>query len=511
MADFQGETLLFDTQLSKAQAPSGKRAMCISSRYGSKKKTAEKAARWKAEQKKKRKKKARQNRGQGKIEQKRPRTDSLIVEPLQVTGEVDDVFEDATVTSSTAYIELKDKVLARLNDPDIIQCKVGAVLEERIEEILKREEQDTFYLLDLSTVLIKYLAWKEHLPRVMPFYATKCNPDRMLTETLVTCGAGMDVASMGEMKLALSLGVNPEDLIFANPCKNPTHISFAKKHDVRMMTFDNMGELDKVAKLFPEAELVIRILSDDSHSTCRFGSKFGADKDKEVEPLLDAAYSKGLNVVGVSFHVGSGCQDAVAYRNTLQMAREVFDMAESKGHPMTLLDIGGGMPGVDSEELQFATVAKEITSCLNEFFPDEGIRVIGEPGRYFASECMVLVASVIAKREREIGNSDTPDEKPEMCAQYYISDGVYGSFNNLFFDHATASPIPLKKDESGDTQRSVVFGPTCDSIDLLCEDVQLPNLEVGDFVYFFNMGAYTNAAASCFNGFERPQIHYMIT
>ena len=187
---FAGETLLFGTQLSKENAPSGKRAMCISSRYRSQKKKtpADKAAKWKAEQKKKRKKKAKQNKGR--VVQRRGRSESLLVEPVEVTGEVADVFEDAAITCSPAYLELKEKVLARLSDDTILQCSAGAQLEERIKEIINKEQEDTFYLLDLTTVLIKYLQWLEHLPRVAPLY-------------------GMTLAFRFHLSLSLSLYLSP--------------------------------------------------------------------------------------------------------------------------------------------------------------------------------------------------------------------------------------------------------------------------------------------------------------
>jgi ornithine decarboxylase len=358
---------------------------------------------------------------------------------------------------------------------------------------------------------------------------------------------------MQEMKVALSKGLNGDKIIFANPCKMPAHIRFAKENGIEMMTFDNKAELLKVHAIFPTAKMVLRILGDDSHSTMRFGSKFGANVHTEALSLLECAYSLGLAVIGVSFHVGSGCQSAEAYTNSLSLARHVFDIAEELGHPMTFLDIGGGTPGVDTEDLKFSEIARTISRDLTKMFPPH-IRVIAEPGRYFASECVVLVTSIIAKRERNIPceDSNNNNEAKEIKQiDYYISDGVYGSFNNLFFDHARAQPVPMQRNvrkspsrddfpvgspsdsgscgsppqENGfgsppkdspfgsppNKSRSTVFGPTCDSIDLICKDVELPDLEINDIVYFLNMGAYTSAAASSFNGFNPPSTVYMIS
>jgi len=372
------------------------------------------------------------------------------------------------------------------------------------------------------------------MPRVQPFYAVKCNPDPFLITTLVACGAGLDVASMPEMQKGINAKQNPDNMIFANPCKMGEHIRFAAANGVTKMTFDNAAELRKVHRFFPEAQMVLRILADDSHSTMRFGSKFGANVNTEVVPLLTLAYELGLSVIGVSFHVGSGCQSGEAYRNSLLLAKKVFDIAEGMGHPMNFLDIGGGFLGSDTETVVFADVATSITASLDELFSPD-VRVIAEPGRYFASECVVLVTTVIARRERE--HKVEESDESSTYVDYYISDGVYGSFNNMFFDYYRPTPVALKKDPSPSKRgpevekeaspipvakaeelpttptqhQSTLFGPTCDSIDVVCKDIEMPDLEIGDHVYFFNMGAYTAAAASHFNGFAPPKPHYIIS
>jgi len=496
---------------------------------------------------------------------------------VEVTTCAIDVLESKSDLDAQ-YKQLKDKVLSKLPEPEtLVHINQSQTLEERIRNFFdSNAELNTIYLVDLTTVIVKYKDWINVLPNVEPFYAMKCNPDDNIISALVACGAGLDCASMQEMKVALSKGLDGKKIIFANPCKMPAHIKFARENGIEMMTFDNKAELLKVHEIYPNAKMVLRILGDDSHSTMRFGTKFGANVHTEAPPLLEYAYSLGLSVIGVSFHVGSGCQSAEAYTNSLSLARKVFDMAEELGHPMTFLDIGGGTPGVDTEDLKFSEIAQTISRDIKQMFSPD-VRVIAEPGRYFASECVVLVTSVIAKRERVIppeDGSETPGTESKRI-DYYISDGVYGSFNNLFFDHAHPSPVPMSRhakkadgssspprseeidslstspkeenfincdqgefdspsasppvdspltgdpsspcgspptsDPALNKSRSTVFGPTCDSIDLICKDVELPDLEIGDIVYFFNMGAYTSAAASCFNGFNRPETVYMIS
>lgn len=473
--------------------------------------------------------KKKQQRKKKKLEKKREQ-----IAAVKRDFKVNEIFEDQADLDEQ-YRALKSNVLRALGPSaikDLIHTASAKTLEQKIYDSFEKYQASgdcadaTFTLFDLTCAIVKFKDWINLLPRVIPFYAMKCNPDFHLIKTLVACGAGLDCASMAEIKNGLESGLSPDKIIFANPCKMLAHIKYAKSKGIRMMTFDNKQELLKVHSIYPEAKMVLRILGDDSHSVMRFGSKFGARVDTEARDLLQSAYSLGLQVCGVSFHVGSGCMSSEAFVNSFTLARQVFDMAEEMGHPMNLLDIGGGFPGTDTEELKFANIATDICEALDKLFPDPNITIIAEPGRYFASECVVLVTSVIARRDRVITvrkgeGSDEEDEEgeatEEKLIQYYISDGVYGSFNNLFFDHAHACPVGMSRPGTDlsahpplPPERSILFGPTCDSIDVICKDIWMPPMEIGDLVYFFNMGAYTSAAASSFNGFAPPKPHYLL-
>jgi len=454
-----------------------------------------------------------------KSKNKRKRGKKKKIAVVEVTSNIDELLEDQDELDNE-YQEIKERILTRYKkeDKEVQQFNLAMKLEEKIEDIINLGT-DTFYLVDITTIILKYKYFRKYLPRVTPFYAVKCNPDPYLISALIECGTGLDVASMQEMKKGLNANLSSDKMIFANPCKMPEHIRFAAENNVSKMTFDNKTELEKIHKYFPTAQLVLRILADDSHSTMRFGSKFGADINTEVEGLLSHAYELNLTVIGVSFHVGSGCQSGIAYSNSLVLAKKVFTMAENMGHPMNFLDIGGGFLGMDTDTVKFSEIATSISKSLDELF-DPSVQIIAEPGRYFASECAVLITTVIAKREREYTDPET-NEKSNYI-DYYISDGVYGSFNNMFFDYFNPTPVILNKkshesnSESSNTspkedKRSTLFGPTCDSIDVICKDVELPQLEISDTVYFFNMGAYTSAAASSFNGFNPPKSYYMIS
>ena len=320
-------------------------------------------------------------------------------------------------------------------------------------------------------------------------------------------GAGFDCASQGEITQVLSYGVEPERIIMANPCKPPSHIIAAKNYGVARMTFDNVEELQKIKKCFPQAECVLRILPDDSHSIMRFGTKFGAPVSSWSN-IFKTARDLAIRIVGISFHVGSGCMSAQAFSEALKLTRAAFDVAHQFGFCLTLLDIGGGFPGNDNNSrVSFPQIAAAITPVLEELFPSY-IQVIGEPGRYMASETHFLATTVCSRRYIEPNANDKADELRYL---YYINDGVYGSFNCIFFDHAHPVPIPLNNDSNVPLHNSKVFGPTCDSLDVVAASVALPEMEIGDWMYFNSMGAYTTAAASAFNGFKTRTMFYVYT
>ena len=227
--------------------------------------------------------------------------------------------------------------------------------------------------------------------------AVKCNPDPYVLRLLAGLGTGFDCASNNEIKQVLDVGVSPDRVIFANPCKATSFIRSAARAGVHVMTFDNTDELHKVARAHPGAKLVVRILTDDSKSLCRLGLKFGAPL-VTVPALLAKARELGLDVIGVSFHVGSGSYDSHAFADAVARARAAFDMGREAGYTFTLLDVGGGF-----EDATFEATAQVLRDALERHFPArdrlrDGVRLIAEPGRYFVAKAFSLAANIIARR-----------------------------------------------------------------------------------------------------------------
>ncbi|XP_047035562.1 ornithine decarboxylase 1-like [Helicoverpa zea] len=364
-------------------------------------------------------------------------------------------------------------------------------------------QEDPFYIMDLGEVVARYRRWKELMPRVEPFYAVKCNDDKLLVSTLAALGAGFDCASKVEIELVTSIGVAPERIIFANPAKMASHIRYASAMGVDVMTFDSETELMKIKQFMPHAQLVIRIRCDAAAAQCPLGIKFGCDPVTEAPRLLKLAAVLGLDVVGVSFHVGSGASETAVYGRGISLARALFRTGRDAGHVrMQLLDIGGGFPGGRHDDIQ--EVAEVINAALEEHFPIGSVRVIAEPGRYFAAAAYTLAAMVHAKRE--IASIENGGETHTM---YFINDGVYGSFNCVLYDHQHVKAETLN-DNGTPLSECSVWGPTCDGLDCVLPNVRLPTLAIGDWLVFRDMGAYTLPVASAFNGFPVPTVRPVV-
>lgn len=383
------------------------------------------------------------------------------------------------------------------------------------------DQQDAFFIGDMGDVVKKHKTWVAELPRVEPFYAVKCNDDPAVLTVLAQLGTGFDCASKAEIQKVLDLKVSSSRIIYANPCKQTSFIQYAAKHHVDLMTFDNETELHKVKANHPNAKLVIRILPPVTNKCIApLGMKFGCQL-KEVPHLLMVAKDIGVNVVGVSFHVGSGCYDAEAFESAVMSARAVFDIAQQKGFHFDLLDIGGGFPGQSKPKLPFEEIAKVLRPALDTYFPEAmGVRIIGEPGRFFVASAFTLAVNVIARRDVVIEKSGThpddiecgTDNGMESMYMYYVNDGVYGSFNCILFDHmpVEASLLEAERMVTETKFKCSIWGPTCDGLDCIVQECMMPKMETGDWMIFKDMGAYTMSAASCFNGMPKPKCYHII-
>ena len=375
------------------------------------------------------------------------------IDHVQASGILADVLRESNVYLGGSSVGKGLKKAARYylsnrlgqaDKPDFFDLP-GA--QDLCPDVDKTPLESPFYIVDLGVLVSQVYQWRRFFPRVEPFYAVKCNPDPCIVKMLAVLGCNFDCASKAEIRLVQQVSADlprrPE-IIYANPCKARTDLLEAVCKGVRMVTFDNVSEVAKCASISKSIQLILRIITDDRGSQCRLSSKFGAPRAK-WRPLLAAARRHGLQVIGVSFHVGSGCRDASRYEEALADARHIFDMAKSEFNmDMDIVDIGGGFPGethgmwnpaanldeeeVDSDEgkekdkissdsggnddrfMYFQEIAEQVQPVIDRLFPPEsGVRVVGEPGRYFVAACASLCCAVVSTRSNEVDTNFVPE------------------------------------------------------------------------------------------------------
>ncbi len=356
------------------------------------------------------------------------------------------------------------------------------------------------FIIDHAKIRENFRAFKKNLPKVQAYYAVKANSNQEIIKILFKEGSSFDVASYNEFiqiyEQIKSLRKKDKDffiwdkIIFSNTIKDRHTLKKIKKYKP-LVTYDNADELVKIKKYCPTAGLVLRLKVPDTGSQVEMSSKFGAEPGEAME-LINLAFRNRLTVEGLSFHVGSQCTNFDNYSSALGITSDVFQTCRKKGYNTRIIDIGGGFPvPYDSQVPKFEQLAAIINAEIARLF-GEDVELIAEPGRFMVANAAVLISEIIGRARR--------DGK----IFYHINDGVYHTFSGIVFDHWIPNFQAFKR---GKTEVCAVVGPTCDSFDKISVSQQLPaNLQIGDFLYTENIGAYSIASTTKFNGFDGAKV-----
>ena len=320
-------------------------------------------------------------------------------------------------------------------------------------------------------------------------YAVKCNPHPVILEALYRGGIRhFDTASLPEIAQICET-FKEAKAYFMHPVKGRAVIKSAYKvYGIRTFVVDHLSELEKV---FQETggeglEIVVRLFTPPSKGTLyHLAEKFGAPPAEAAE-ILRAAAARGAKV-GVAFHVGSQCGDPRAYREALHLVGETLEMA---GVDPICVDVGGGFPADyrDTVLPPLEDYMAEIRAGVKDIKLKPTVELMAEPGRVMvAGGCSLLTQVQLRKGDR-----------------LYINDGVYGSLSEAVQAgiRQQARLIRLEGAASEELKGFWLNGPTCDSLDVLPETYALPiDAREGDWIEIDQVGAYSNALASHFNGF----------
>jgi ornithine decarboxylase len=346
-------------------------------------------------------------------------------------------------------------------------------------------------IVDCERVRRQYRLLRRALPRVDLHYALKPLPHPAVVRTIVEAGGWLDLATTGEVELVAKMGIDPRLCIHTHPIKRDVDIRGALARGVTVFVADNPDEVQKFAPYTDQAELLLRVSFRSPGAVCDLSRKFGCDPE-DLLALARLARKVGVTVRGLSFHVGSQAADPGKHVEAIEACAALIAAARrEKLGAFDTLDIGGGFPidyGQRATPIQqFCAPIRAALAAL-----PRRIRVIAEPGRFIVGPSAIGVSSVMGRARRE-GHW-----------WYYLDDGLYGSYSGQLFDHARYPVEALVPD--GERLPSVLAGPTCDSIDVIAENLMLPALQPGDLIVGRAMGAYTWASASEFNFFPRATV-----
>jgi ornithine decarboxylase len=375
------------------------------------------------------------------------------------------------------------------DEPFELDSTVDPFAHESIKRLAARYGSPLF-VIDVERVRRQYRRLAAALPGVDLHYALKPLPHSSVVNALHAEGAFFDLATNGEVELVRRLKVAPERCIHTHPIKRDSDIRTALAYGVNRFVIDNPDELRKFVKYRNRSSLLIRVSFSSPEARCDLSRKFGCEPEAVAE-LFRLAAELRVKIDGLSFHVGSQAAGPAMFVEAIARCGELMRLAAQAGHSPSILDIGGGFP-VDYllRCIPIEEFCAPIRAALKELPPT--LRIIAEPGRYICAPAAVSVTSVMGRAQR--GGR----------WWYYLDDGLYGSYSGQIYDHATYPVEALVP--AGEMHPSVLAGPTCDSIDVVNEHLELPKLDVGDLVVGRAMGAYTWASASEFNFFPRATV-----
>lgn len=358
---------------------------------------------------------------------------------------------------------------------------------------LAKKYPTPFLLIDLDSIKQKYQLLKKSFSGIKVHYAMKANPLPKILKVLSKEKAGFEVTSITELQQLLDIGVSPDRIISFNPVKTPEFIQFAHQKGVNTFAFDSFDEVDKMAKLAPKSNVVLRITVDNTGSDWPLTRKFGVPASDALQ-YLQYAKKKSLVPYGLTFHVGSQCLNISNWANALYTCERIWHQAQKVGINLKMLSLGGGLPVQHTKKIpRLEEVQQAVQRVIENNFSDQDLHLSIEPGRAIVGDSAILVASVIGRAKRGSEN------------WIYLDVGV---FNGLM-ETIEKFRYEIKTDRVPVQGVYTLAGPSCDSVDIVMEDVPLPQLTIGDKVYFLNTGAYTLPYASHFNGFAPPEVHFL--
>lgn len=369
--------------------------------------------------------------------------------------------------------------------PELINKKTWSKV---LDYIAKSDETPPYLLMDREVVREKVGQIGKKIRNTKVFYAVKANPDIEICRFIAELGLGFEIASEGELRILSQIGVSADRIITSNPIKTFRFLEEAVSYGVKYFAYDSRAEVEKMARYAPGANVYIRLTVPNEGSEWPLSKKFGVEIE-EAATLLVYACDKGLNPVGITFHVGSQCNNPYNWQSAVDKARELWETAEAAGIKLRVLDIGGGYPiRYTKNVVNIDTIEKKIDKALRQRFPED-VEIFIEPGRAVVGDAGVFIGTVIGKAQR--------GDENWLYIDVGVFNGLMESIGGIKYSYIVGS--------RGEEKTWTVSGPSCDSFDVIDKEAEIAEPEVGNRILIPSAGAYTISYASEFNGFSIPK------
>jgi diaminopimelate decarboxylase len=326
-------------------------------------------------------------------------------------------------------------------------------------------------------------------------FAVKANPNLAVVRTLAAAGAGADVVSGGEFRIARAAGVDPAHVVFSGVGKTLGEIRLALSEGIGQINAESAEEIDMISSVATAmgvtAPVALRVNPDvdpRTHAkitTGKSGNKFGVAIGEAPSLYARMAATPGIRPVGVAVHIGSQITAGMAaYRTAYGHLAELVRMLRAAGLPVERVDCGGGLgiPYRDEPAPSPAVLAGAIKATLGGL----GVKLMVEPGRWIAGPAGVLLSSVILQKA---------GERRFLILDAAMNDLIRPAMYDAWHGIVPVSPV----DFAAATAPADVVGPVCESSDTFARNRGLPMMEPGSLVAFLDAGAYGAAMSSTYN------------
>lgn len=375
------------------------------------------------------------------------------------------------------------------------QLQVGGL---SLTELAARAGSTPFYVYDRQLISERVRNLRQQLPPAIHLhYAMKANPMPAVVQHLAAQTDGLDVASLGELRVALDTGTAPQNISFAGPGKSQQDLTAAITAGV-IINMESMGELERITRIANQTgrrpRVAIRVNPDFELKTSGMkmggGPKpFGVDAE-QVPAMLEQVFARELDFQG--FHIFSGSQNLKA-EAIIEAQTNTFELAQRLSQhlpgPLGWLNIGGGLgipyfPG--EERLSLQPIADNLQNLLHQYRDSfGGSEVVMELGRYLVAEAGLYVCEVIDRKE---SRGEVFIVTNGGLHHHLAASGNFGQVIRKNYPVCVGNRVsPL----SSEAQEVVsIVGPLCTPLDILASKVMLPNMQPGDLVAVYQSGAY---------------------